>query len=311
MYKVKDFIETTDGLVFAVVDSAMENGRVLCFLRYLKQGSSLQKLATLSANKYLAGHAAQYLYTSKRLDARLHAVPESAIVRHYQSSKELIHILKTMPPADNVSQDLQALCRLYQQKGFDLNDLGVTGSLLIGAQKPSSDIDLVVYSRSLFHQLRKLNQQLLAERALAQLRPEHWRESYDRRQCALSFDEYCWHERRKFNKALINNRKFDLSWVDPETCAGGKYAKRSFAKITARVTDASTGYDYPARFAISHPDIAEVVSFTATYTGQAETGEWLEAAGWIEQCQESLSFRLVVGSTREAGDEYIKVIGHD
>ena len=38
MYLSKDFIETAEGLVFAVVDHRLEQGRVLCFLRYRKDG---------------------------------------------------------------------------------------------------------------------------------------------------------------------------------------------------------------------------------------------------------------------------------
>ena len=50
-----------------------------------------------------------------------------------------------------------------------------------------------------------------------------------------------------------------------------------------------------------------MVSFTATYIGQAKTGELIEARGKIEQNQHGV-IRLVVGSSREAKDEYIKVL---
>jgi predicted nucleotidyltransferase len=50
-----------------------------------------------------------------------------------------------------------------------------------------------------------------------------------------------------------------------------------------------------------------VVSFTATYTGQAVNGELIEIAGVVEQNAHGVK-RIVIGSSREAHGEYIKVI---
>ena len=66
-------------------------------------------------------------------------------------------------------------------------------------------------------------------------------------------------------------------------------------------------FDYPAVFKISHEEYEAIVCFTATYTGQALAGELIEVSGKIEQTQTGLK-RIVVGSTREAVGEYIKVI---
>ena len=41
------------------------------------------------------------------------------------------------------------------------------------------------------------------------------------------------------------------------------------------LVDADQGFDYPATFVIDHPDISQVVSFTATYNGQAMAGEMI------------------------------------
>jgi predicted nucleotidyltransferase len=77
--------------------------------------------------------------------------------------------------------------------------------------------------------------------------------------------------------------------------------------LCCRVIDASGAFTYPAEYKVDDEKIDAVVSFTATYVGQAWEGELIEAAGILEQ-SELGGFRLVVGGSREAYGEYIKVL---
>ncbi len=77
--------------------------------------------------------------------------------------------------------------------------------------------------------------------------------------------------------------------------------------MQATVIDDSAAFAYPAEFAIDHDILTSIVSFTATYNGQAIKGERVEVSGIIEQAADG-SQRIVVGSSREAHGEYIKVI---
>ena len=74
--------------------------------------------------------------------------------------------------------------------------------------------------------------------------------------------------------------------------------------IEARVTDDTFSFDSPAVYEVDHPEIARVLSFTHTYTGQAIAGEVLEATGVIEQ--HGPERWLIVGTTREARGESIR-----
>ena len=140
------------------------------------------------------------------------------------------------------------------------------------------------------------------------LNDNDWQESYDRRSCELSFAEYVWHERRKSNKAVINGRKFDLNFIDDSTSAEAiSYQKCGAIKLQCKVVDDTHAFDYPAKFKIDHEQFDAIVSFTATYTGQAIKGETVEVSGIVEQTQQGVK-RIVVGSSREAHGEYIKVI---
>ncbi len=77
--------------------------------------------------------------------------------------------------------------------------------------------------------------------------------------------------------------------------------------MQCKITDATRAFDYPAEFKVDHEHIDTIVSFTATYTGQALGGETVEVSGLLEQMEQG-SRRIVVGSSREAHGEYIKVI---
>jgi predicted nucleotidyltransferase len=174
-------------------------------------------------------------------------------------------------------------------------------------QQPSSDIDLVCYERGVFQHCRELLRELIAQNLLQNLNEQDWQEAYQRRDCALGFADYVWHELRKFNKALINGRKFDLSLINPCNSPSSNLQKCGSMILQAQVIDDVAAFDYPAEFKLNHPQISAVVSFTATYTGQAVNGEIVEASGLVEQNHEGFK-RLVVGSSREADGEYIRVI---
>ncbi len=314
-YFPKDFIETAEGLCFAVVQHGVETcgnqEKVLCFLRYIKrqdsENRSWHKVSTESANAYLERHFPQYLYHSPVLDASLHGVGTGLITRHHRPRLRLQQIMASRQ-RDPVEQDLFDLCRLYQDNGLDLSLVGVTGSVLIGVQQSASDIDLVLYDRTLFHKARLLTQKLIECKQLSELEEQGWHESYARRSCALSLASYVWHERRKYNKALVNGRKFDLNLVvEPLDDNITQYKKCGAIVLQRKVTDDFYGFDYPALFTIDDKAVGSVVCFTATYTGQAVTGEMVEIAGLVEQAEDGRK-RIVVGSSREAPGEFIKVV---
>jgi predicted nucleotidyltransferase len=304
---VKDFIETAEELVFAVVMSTLEQGKVLCFLRYVTEDHLWKKLSTQQANTFLKQHYPQYLYYSPVLDAHLHAVPLEHIAVHHQPKQRLQQLLQSKHN-DVIEADAVQLCDFLQANAVNMAQLGITGSLLIGAQHAESDIDLVCYQKQTFQQCRQVIKLLIEHGRLQDLSAADWQEAYSRRDCALSFADYVWHEQRKYNKAMINGRKFDLSFVSDHAPSNTEiYQKCGAITLQCKITDDSGAFDYPAEFAVDADQIGTLVSFTATYTGQAMCGETIEVSGILEQDQHGVK-RVVVGSSREAHGEYIRVI---
>ena len=306
-YLPKSFIETADGLLFAIVAEGLEAEKVRCFLRYVRhENGQWRKVQTDEANDLLSQNYPDYCFHSTEFDAFLHAVSVEQIAKHHRPQQRLKQLLENSLH-DEIENDCLSLCRLFEQTEMDLKHFGVTGSLLIQQQKESSDIDLVCYDITVFHQCRAVVGDLIEQNVLADLSEKNWRESYDRRDCDLSFDEYVWHEQRKANKGLINGRKFDLSLVESNNTNNNVYKKLGATILQAVVTYATRAFCYPAEFEISHATIQSVVCFTATYVGQAIVGETVEISGQLEQ-DEFGNQRIVVGSNREARGEYIKVL---
>lgn len=309
----RDFLETAEGLVFAVVAEGMEEGRALCCLRYRREGGAWRKLAGDEAQALLAVVYPHYLYYSQRCDALLHGVLWEAVLVHHQPRRRLAELMAAQTAAgDAMEERLRRLLRLLAAAGADWRDMGVTGSLLIGAQRPDSDFDLVVYGRAAFFRARQAVADLLASGRLQGLSEALWRDTYQRRGCCeLEFAEYLRHERRKYNKAAFEGSKFDITLTNDaeDAVAGGSYKKRGEAVITARVLDAGAAFDHPARYSLDHPEIGEALSFTHTYAGQAWLGETVDIAGQVEQSEDGRC-RIVVGSRgRDAQGEYIRVLG--
>lgn len=303
----KDFIETAESLIFAVVESGLEQGKILCFLRYINSNNQWKKVNTAQANQLLADKYPHYLYYSESRQAHCHALTTGEVFKHYQPRAKLKQLLIS-DKLDEIENDCVSLCYFFQKQGLNLDDAGVTGSILISAHKQSSDIDLVFYSREVFNQARQITQQLIRRGDCSELGENDWLESYDRRSCDLSYTEYVWHEKRKFNKAMINQRKFDLSLVNQSAEIDKQtYKKMESSIMKVQISDDSLSFDYPSEYTIKHPQVSSIVCYTATYTGQAKSGEWVEVAGLVEQSTEGIR-RIVVGSNREARGEYIKVI---
>ncbi|MEW7972740.1 MAG: hypothetical protein AB2810_13995 [Candidatus Thiodiazotropha endolucinida] len=306
-YQPKDFIETSEGLVFAVVTGDLDEDRVLATLRYRRIPGGYQKLSTRDGDELLKKHHPHYIHYSKVRDVTLHGVHRDLVCIHHRPRQRLRKIL-LQTPNDEIEKKLHHLMALFEAHGLDPGGIGVTGSLLIGAQKKTSDIDLLFYRQEVFRKAREIIKSLMAKRQLQPLNSALWRDAYERRGCSLSFDEYLWHERRKYNKAAIEGTKFDITLLDSNPwqdllC----YRKQGMRNLKVCVVDDSHSFDYPARYKLDHPAIKEAVSYTATYVGQAKRGEQVAIRGQLEASTVG-HLRIVIGTNREATDEYIKVL---
>ena len=116
------------------------------------------------------------------------------------------------------------------------------------------------------------------------------------------------HDNYLHNKVMLDDTKIDISLVAPSPHdVTGPWVKQGQMNIEAMVTDDRYAFHTPARWAINHPQAAEVLSFSATFTGQARLGDRIAVRGTLETDPRGHS-HIVVGQSREAEDGYIRVI---
>ena len=306
-YLARDFVETGEGLFFAVVANSTEEKRLLAFLRYVREGESLRKVATAEANHLIGNLHPGYLFYSSLRDVDLHGIPLSKIHRHHQPRVRAAALSESEAP-DPVERKAGRVIARFGDAGIPLSRFGVTGSLLLDAHTERSDIDIVVYDREAFFKVRETIREATEGGDFDPLDADLWEDAFDRRAPSLSLEEYIWHERRKHNKLVIDGTKVDVSLVTTGTSRKVvRWRKVEKMEIRAEVTDDRETFDYPARFTIRHPEIPEIVSYTNTFTGQARRGETILACGWRERSEHG-DLRLLVGTSREADGEFIKVV---
>ena len=301
----RDYLITRDHLAFAVVDHGVEQQRVTCFLRYHRpDNSGWKKLSTRESNLLLQQTGLKYLFESKIRDAIIHGVHLDWIEEH-RSAQAAIEPLCNRVTNESVMQDAADAVGYLISRGIEPRQLGLSGSLLIGAGTDKSDIDLVCYDDSAFERAR----QCFASSAgpFQPLSIDQWKRTYRRRGTTMEFDTFLRHEQRKHNKAIIGSHKIDISLVisTPPTI-NGNWVKRGPIQCTARVTDDCMAFHTPARWKIDHPTISEVVTYSATFTGHARTGEWIVLKGLLEE-NENGTQRVILGQSREAKEAMMRV----
>ena len=305
----KDYISVNDKLFFAVVSEYHEGDCALTWLRYVKSEQGLNKLNTEEAEKFIDIHFPAFNFHSTYADIKLHGIPYDSISEVLRPDQTIPKLLKLNSP-DRIQKDAIAVINLLLDAGIKIETIGITGSLMLNTQNEQSDIDMIVYGRNTFFKVRDLIKYNIEVGKLKSLDELNWQEAYQRRDCALSFEEYKSHEIRKYNKCISGTTKVDISMI-PENYEriqeAGSCKKLGKTKIISTVIDDAHSYDFPARYIINTDDLKEVVSYTATYTGQAMAGEKIEAVGYIEQDNNG-DKRLLVGSSREAAGEYIRVV---
>lgn len=305
----KDFIAINEKLFFAVVYGYQEDNHILTFLRYIKDNVGMHKLSTKKAERIIQESYPEFQFNSSYTDIGLHGIPINMIKKIYYPEETVNYLLNTKK-LDDKERDAIGAIKYLQRIGCKTDNIGITGSIMLGAHNECSDIDIIIYGREAFLKIRSQIKNSLAIGELNPLNQVMWEGAYARRNCALSFDDFYFHEIRKFNKFMSGNSKVDISTIPNEVEKyeeSGPYKKIGKDKILSTVTNDEYAYDLPARYSIKHNNIKEVVSYTATYTGQAKKGEKIEATGFVEEDKDGVC-RLLVGTSREAKDEYIRVV---
>lgn len=298
MARIRDFFETVDGWIFAVADYNHPEG-IRSLLRYVPDPAGEREAGGIRYRKLDFDPSFEFL-KKVRPDyiQDLHVVPEEDVTRFFEPPAGLKSVAR-------LDTRVNKIARVLAEGGVPWEEMGITGSMLVGLHGPSSDIDFVVYG-PWWWRAREIMNRAKARGEIQEVDDATWWKIYSKRKPETSFDEFVLHEKRKGNRGMIDGTYFDLlftrDWDQIKPNPPGKPVGRR--QIVAEVEDATFSFDSPAIYRLKHDEVKEIFCYSHTYAGQALPGETLEANGVIEETADGL--RLVVGTTREARGEWIR-----
>lgn len=308
-----DYIETVDGLFFAVKGLHHPVGSVVATLRYvpdpygerLREGVRYRRVYDLEeTTRILDAEHPGYLNVVEELGLVLQTVPLDKIRRVYKPTERLAAIMEKPGegPEATVARFADAIS---DASGVPEACLGVSGSLLIGLQRPESDIDLNVYGADegmkVYEALRRLRKEL------------DWVKPYDYTTVQpvlearwgntdIDLEKLRDLEEAKVLHGLVNGRDYFIRLIrDLEE----DEASKPLGAVTVRATMADAGgsiytpclYRLEGAEAQGHT-VTELLSYRGKFTEMAEEGEAVEARGTLEASVRGgeKRYRVVLGA---------------
>lgn len=329
--RTRDFIYTDDDLYFATTSYLHPEGKILSFLRYIpdphgersKNGQKYSKVDSKQAYEFLESRHPEYLFNSNK-ELKMMGVPFNKVNQILRPEERLQEIINT-ENRDELLQKVVKLAGIFNDyASIPYSKMGVSGSILPGLYDPAiSDIDFVIYGLKNHRKAMDTFGEIKDKSDLKSISDEYWMHLYEKRikDSSLSYEEFKWYEKRKNNRGVIDGTLFDILATRNWSEIKGKYGEEDYeslgtALIESRVSDALGAFDNPAVYKVKDIHIlegkdvpvTEIASFTHTYSGQARDSEEIIAKGKLEKVEGPNSrYRLVVGTTRESLDEYIKL----
>jgi predicted nucleotidyltransferase len=291
------FVITTDGLVFEGKGVIQPEDRIIAYLRYVPSSDSntgFKKVYDLGEREiYLRERYPGYLWTSE---------PHGRVVQSVSRNKistilhpvEFLSRLRSSDELTSLQHSTIVLSeKLVEMTGIEWDDIGLTGSQLVGVAHEDSDIDLVVYGLKACRQFYSRLSSVIDNipeicRYSGQPLEEHvsfrWGEHSDLRPVLLEI------EKEKLLQGLIGKYHFFIRLVktpqDFDYVYGDlSYRMIKYQRISGKVLSSQDSIFTPCEYHVEcdeHPDIEKLISYRGRFTEQISTGDQFEAFGRLE-----------------------------
>lgn len=306
-----DYIETVDGLFFAVKGLHHPVDGVIATLRYVpdpegerkREGVKYRRMYDLEETTRLLGaEHPGYLNRVEGLSLVLQTVPLEKIRRVYKPVERLARIMEDPKgePETTVSKFVETL---RDASGVPEARFGVSGSLLIGLQRPESDVDLNVYGafegRKVYETLKRLREELgwvnpYDDSTVQPVLEARWGDT------GLSLETLRDVEKAKVLHGLVHGRDYFMRLIrDREADETSK--PLGTVTVRATVTDAEGSIYTPCLYRVEGAEaqghtVTELLSFRGKFTEMAVEGDVVEARGTLEVAGGGVKrYRVVLG----------------
>jgi predicted nucleotidyltransferase len=335
--KDRDFIQTKEGMFFCVTGYLHPPVKYTAYLKYSPAPVGKWKSGEISYRReleyyhvgkvadtiaYLERNYPQYVHYCPVRGIKFSMVPQEYVKRYYLPEERLREI--GMSTSDALEEEVYAFAsEIMSHTGIGEEDLGVTGSILLGIHNPRfSDIDLLVYGLENALKVRAM----LKKGRLAEIHPvtgkvlEDWCTSVSEH-FPLAYEEAQYLAGRRWNYGFFEGRYFSIHPTRKdaeikEIYGDRVYREKGVAKVRAVVSDASESLFTPAVYRVENVEVLEgaeemrhqlreIVSYEGLYRDVVDSGEEVDAKGKLESVNDQY-YRLVVGTTMLEGEGYIK-----
>jgi len=341
-FRDRDFLATSEDLLFCVVGNVHPPDRVISYVKYAPSRTgkwgrkerydrympTYTMPALLSNIENLEREYPAYVFYSDVFGIKMSAVPKPSVAKHFKPEEKIRELL-----ADRSLDTLQSgavglVLHLSELSDVPLDFFGVTGSILLGIHREEfSDIDLIVYG---YTQSLKVKESLLsafsAEEAVVKRLPhqklEEWAAGKSR-DYPISLETARGMYRRKWNYGVFKDRVFSVHPVKLESEVDEEYGDRQFLSegivtVEAMVVETPSSLFLPCTYDLEEvrilegkeaADIQELTTYEGFYGGVLPTGEKVRALGKLERVLDRRRgaeyHRVLVGSPEAEGKDYI------
>jgi predicted nucleotidyltransferase len=324
------YLETTEGLFFAVKGLVHPPDRIVGCLRYRpnpdgdrqKAGYNYSRLYHFAEQvQFLQDYYPQYLAFEWTVRATLQSVPRQFIRRIYDPRVRMQE-LSLQFNRDPLEDDALAFIdQLHKLSGVSKDSLGISGSLLIGLHTPKSDLDVTVHGKHNCLTLHQALKRLLAQdgsNTINRLDEQGMEALYAERSADthMAYTNFFRSERDKVIQGQFHGRTYFIRFLKEleetgETYGSLCYSPEGKAEILATVTDDNDAIFTPCcyslgevRFLDGSPveDLREIISYRGRFCEQARIGDMVQAYGTLERVQDRSGrtwHRLLLGNNVE------------
>jgi uncharacterized protein len=324
------YLETHDGLFFAVKGLEHPPDRTIAVLRYVpdpngerrKGGKNYRRLYHFHEQEQVIRTSyPQYIAYDPVFQTTLQSVPASMTRRIFDPRGRILEWQKASV-LSAIEEDAYAFaCLLQKEAQVPFSSLGITGSLLIGLHTEKSDLDAVAFGTEACQKIHQALRRLLDGESCAEVRrldSKGLEELFAERvkDTHMDYRKFLQLEAQKVNQGSFRNRPYFIRFIREPHEADSAYGRRRYvplgrAAVTASIMDDAESIFTPCRYRIADVkiiegpqqiDMHEIVSFRGRFCEQARVGDSILASGTLERIEINtgeIRHRLLLGNSVE------------
>lgn len=310
MLRDKDFLELETGF-YQVVGYVHPPNSAIAIPRYIKVDFAtpwrndffyqrvLEDYSSSSISSSLKKFSSKYLTYDPSFDSIIPIIPLKEVKKIYYASEWEKYKKRSNSLYERAEELID---RIIEETNVKREELGVTGSLLIGIHGIYSDIDLVVYGMKATEKIKEfmLNSEMLDKSF------ERIRGLDDRSYEILIF--------RRWNKGKYKGRRFSINPVMKEDEIKFRYGDFKIKNIVVKklefkIKERKDPYFFPIVYSTDLKEITEFAIYESYYMDLFKENDRVEVLGMIQRVEtKNEEYLRIAYGLREVEEQYIKLI---